>query len=150
MASPRIPDLAILLLVQVSISFFLSSFFPSFLLPSFLRSSILLACLLPSFLRFHFNLFFPRFFAIPTTHAPYLILLMICFNIVNGGWGPYGPYGSCSKTCGGGYQKRYRKCNKPKPQYGGRPCSGSNSQTGMCNTIYCASMLLISVIGRYG
>ncbi|KAK3740935.1 hypothetical protein QZH41_017782, partial [Actinostola sp. cb2023] len=53
--------------------------------------------------------------------------------LVNGGWGPYGSYGSCSKTCGGGYQKRYRKCNKPKQQYGGKPCSGSNSQTGKCN-----------------
>lgn len=44
---------------------------------------------------------------------------------VNGSWSVYGPWGKfseCLKTCGAGAQSRnrHRKCNNPKPQYGGR------------------------------
>ncbi|XP_056001190.1 coadhesin-like isoform X2 [Ostrea edulis] len=63
---------------------------------------------------------------------------------VNGGWSSYGSWGTfgpCTKTCGGGSQTRYRyrECNNPKPQHGGRHCSGTSvlSHTTPCNTSPC-------------
>ncbi|XP_032229539.2 A disintegrin and metalloproteinase with thrombospondin motifs 12 isoform X2 [Nematostella vectensis] len=43
---------------------------------------------------------------------------------INGGWGAWGPYGACSRTCGGGVRHRSRKCDSPSPQLGGKPCEG--------------------------
>ena len=57
--------------------------------------------------------------------------------IANGGWGPYGPYSSCSKTCDGGIKTKTRTCNKPKPFGGGKPCSGSNKSNAVCNMFSC-------------
>eukprot|EP00105_Crassostrea_gigas_P025267 XP_011445797.1 PREDICTED: coadhesin [Crassostrea gigas] len=63
---------------------------------------------------------------------------------VNGSWSVYGPWGKfseCSKTCGAGAQSRYRHrtCNNPKPQYGGRNCTGPSikPETSPCNTNPC-------------
>ncbi|XP_078382182.1 A disintegrin and metalloproteinase with thrombospondin motifs 4-like [Oculina patagonica] len=46
---------------------------------------------------------------------------------------------SCSKLCGGGIQKRFRKCNKPSPANRGRDCSrlGRATETRSCNTHKC-------------
>ena len=65
--------------------------------------------------------------------------VFIC-NIVNGNWGNWGSYGSCSKTCGGGMYTRYRQCNNPSQKNGGRPCSGSSSETSPCQTNGCPGM----------
>ena len=54
------------------------------------------------------------------------------FNLLaNGRWGPWGPYSSCSKSCGGetGKQSRYRLCNNPPPKNGGKACSNFNTLT---------------------
>lgn len=32
---------------------------------------------------------------------------------VDGAWGDWQPYGSCSRTCGGGVQKSIRECDNP-------------------------------------
>merc|ERR1719203_1941341 len=45
---------------------------------------------------------------------------------MNGWWSSWG---SCSKSCKGGVQKR--SCSNPKPTFGGRPCSGP--ETRKCN-----------------
>lgn len=60
-------------------------------------------------------------------------------NAVNGKWGSWGSYGSCSRTCGGGSQKRTRRCNNPSPRNGGRNCSGSSSGSRTCNSGSCPS-----------
>ncbi|XP_078367511.1 coadhesin-like isoform X2 [Oculina patagonica] len=59
---------------------------------------------------------------------------------VDGGYGKWGAWSTCTKTCGGGTQKRTRKCNKPEPKAGGKNCSvlGPNEETQECNTQSCA------------
>jgi len=49
---------------------------------------------------------------------------------IDGGWSNWG---TCSKTCGGGTQKR--TCTNPAPSCGGDSCSGSDTQA--CNTQPC-------------
>jgi len=56
---------------------------------------------------------------------------------VNGGWGNYGSWSKCTKTCGGGKKSRTRKCDNPKPANGGSQCSGSDTQTVSCSTNTC-------------
>ncbi|KAL7669747.1 hypothetical protein ACOME3_004694 [Neoechinorhynchus agilis] len=56
---------------------------------------------------------------------------------IEGKWGPWGPYGQCSRTCGGGIQKRYRECNNPTPANGGRFCVGNNVGIRTCNLEKC-------------
>ena len=58
---------------------------------------------------------------------------------VDGYWGPYGSWSSCSKNCGGGEQSRTRTCNEPKN--GGRSCPGDSKQTKLCNTQACPSCI---------
>uniref|UniRef100_A0ABD2XC34 Peptidase M12B domain-containing protein n=1 Tax=Trichogramma kaykai TaxID=54128 RepID=A0ABD2XC34_9HYME len=52
---------------------------------------------------------------------------------VNGGWGTWGPYGSCSHKCGGGIQLAERECNNPAPKNGGKYCTGERKKYNVCN-----------------
>ncbi|XP_029202215.2 uncharacterized protein LOC114966489 [Acropora millepora] len=58
---------------------------------------------------------------------------------VDGGYGPWTKWSKCSKTCGGGTQKRSRRCNKPRPVARGKKCNvlGPNKETQECNTQNC-------------
>ena len=56
---------------------------------------------------------------------------------VDGGWGSWSSYSTCSRTCGGGTKSKYRNCNNPKPAHGGARCRGSSSQSKSCNTQEC-------------
>uniref|UniRef100_A0A673K2L0 Thrombospondin-1-like n=1 Tax=Sinocyclocheilus rhinocerous TaxID=307959 RepID=A0A673K2L0_9TELE len=56
---------------------------------------------------------------------------------VNGGWGPWSPWDSCSVTCGGGLQRRHHLCNSPAPKYGGKECMGDSKGTRLCNAQSC-------------
>eukprot|EP00937_MAST-01D_sp_MAST-1D-sp2_P007555 g7555.t1 len=76
---------------------------------------------------------------------------------VNGGWGAWG---DCTRSCGGGTERR--RCDRPSPMYGGRPCAVSRPPAGRpppaagedgvvvaarpCNTQACA----VRVDGRWG
>ena len=42
--------------------------------------------------------------------------------LVDGGWGPWDDWSSCSSSCGGGQQSRIRLCNSPLPDASGSPC----------------------------
>ncbi|NXO04794.1 ATS8 metalloproteinase, partial [Rhinopomastus cyanomelas] len=57
--------------------------------------------------------------------------------MVDGDWGPWSPWGSCSRTCGGGVQFSYRHCDSPKPQHGGRYCEGQRARYQSCHTDEC-------------
>lgn len=37
----------------------------------------------------------------------------------DGKWGPWGLYGGCSRSCGGGVSKAIRRCNNPELVGGG-------------------------------
>uniref|UniRef100_A0A8C4HH99 Thrombospondin 1b n=1 Tax=Dicentrarchus labrax TaxID=13489 RepID=A0A8C4HH99_DICLA len=56
---------------------------------------------------------------------------------INGNWGPWSPWDTCTLTCGGGVQTRKRLCNDPAPKYGGKECVGDAKDTQMCNKKAC-------------
>ena len=55
---------------------------------------------------------------------------------MDGGYGNWGSWSDCSKTCGKmkGSRRRDRLCNHPEPQNGGKDCSelGKDSETKAC------------------
>ncbi|XP_053667050.1 A disintegrin and metalloproteinase with thrombospondin motifs 9 [Anopheles marshallii] len=55
----------------------------------------------------------------------------------NGGWSGWSSYDVCSRTCGGGVQKRTRECDSPKPKNGGKFCIGLRIEYRACNTHAC-------------
>ena len=57
--------------------------------------------------------------------------------LVHGGWGPYSDWSSCPVTCNGGVQTRTRKCDQPKPMFGGNMCVGEALETRKCGTAPC-------------
>ncbi|EUB62928.1 Hemicentin-1 [Echinococcus granulosus] len=57
---------------------------------------------------------------------------------VKGGWSSWGPWSSCSRTCGAGStQHRERKCDMPPPANGGLLCIGPESQVRACERKPC-------------
>ena len=42
--------------------------------------------------------------------------------LVDGNWGIWGDWSSCSESCGEGRSSRIRICDSPSPQYGGSDC----------------------------
>ncbi|XP_067022316.1 A disintegrin and metalloproteinase with thrombospondin motifs adt-1-like isoform X5 [Acropora muricata] len=57
---------------------------------------------------------------------------------VDGNWGPWKQWSSCSITCGGrGRRTRTRECNSPPPSNGGRTCRGQGSSEAPCYTRPC-------------
>nr|XP_040563549.1 SCO-spondin-like isoform X6 [Lepeophtheirus salmonis] len=61
-----------------------------------------------------------------------------CSIVVNGSWGFWGTWSSCSRTCGNGTQTRSRDCNNPQPSGGGSSCQGRDVETHTCLQSYCA------------
>ena len=58
-------------------------------------------------------------------------------NPIHGGFSQWSYWGRCSRSCGGGIRHRYRYCNNPRPQNGGRDCSGPATEAGRCNMHTC-------------
>lgn len=56
---------------------------------------------------------------------------------VDGRWGKWGQFGSCSRTCGGGVQLSKRECNNPVPSNGGKYCQGVRVKYRSCNLNRC-------------
>jgi len=71
---------------------------------------------------------------------------------VNGAWGSWSSYGSCSKTCGAGTQTRSRSCNNPPPSNGGSVCHGKGQERKSCNhgTCYGRTYECRWLSGRFG
>ncbi|KRT81997.1 hypothetical protein AMK59_4945, partial [Oryctes borbonicus] len=57
----------------------------------------------------------------------------------NGIWGPWQPWGKCSRSCGGGIKIRKRECDQPPPANGGSYCRGQSTSYASCNTQECPS-----------
>ncbi|XP_004594559.2 SCO-spondin [Ochotona princeps] len=54
-----------------------------------------------------------------------------------GGWGSWGPWSSCSRSCGGGLRSRTRACDQPPPQGLGDYCEGPQAQGEACQAWPC-------------
>ncbi|XP_062584887.1 uncharacterized protein LOC134246515 [Saccostrea cucullata] len=57
--------------------------------------------------------------------------------IVDGLWGEWGFWSSCSVSCGNGTQQRSRVCNNPVPDNGGMDCHDSSTEKKSCNERKC-------------
>uniref|UniRef100_A0A3Q2Q7Q4 ADAM metallopeptidase with thrombospondin type 1 motif, 2a n=1 Tax=Fundulus heteroclitus TaxID=8078 RepID=A0A3Q2Q7Q4_FUNHE len=55
----------------------------------------------------------------------------------HGSWGTWSPFGSCSRTCGGGVRFRTRQCDNPPPANGGRTCYGNSYEFQLCSQEDC-------------
>uniref|UniRef100_G3PQJ7 ADAM metallopeptidase with thrombospondin type 1 motif 5 n=1 Tax=Gasterosteus aculeatus TaxID=69293 RepID=G3PQJ7_GASAC len=55
----------------------------------------------------------------------------------HGSWSSWGPWGGCSRTCGGGLQFAQRPCNNPPPRNNGRYCVGKRAIHRSCNVTPC-------------
>ena len=72
-------------------------------------------------------------------------VISILAVFVDGRWGSWDQWSTCTVTCDGGYQSRHRECDNPEPINGGSHCSvdgsiGSHSKP--CNEEPCPSMNL--------
>jgi len=56
---------------------------------------------------------------------------------VDGQWGKWSYWNTCSRSCGGGIRQRIRNCNNPKPAFGGKSCIGPMLETQQCNSKSC-------------
>ncbi|KJH45426.1 thrombospondin type 1 domain protein [Dictyocaulus viviparus] len=56
---------------------------------------------------------------------------------VDGGWGEWRMWETCSRTCGGGIQRALRDCDNPKPANGGKYCVGQRERYRSCNVADC-------------
>ncbi|KAJ3589609.1 hypothetical protein NHX12_010454 [Muraenolepis orangiensis] len=56
---------------------------------------------------------------------------------VDGRWGTWGLFGSCSRTCGGGVELSKRECSNPVPLNGGKYCHGVRVKYRSCNLTPC-------------
>ncbi|XP_063674439.1 coadhesin-like [Bolinopsis microptera] len=60
-----------------------------------------------------------------------------CIEKVDGKYGPFGEWGTCSAACWGGSQSRTRECNNPAPSGGGAGCVGEANGVRACNENVC-------------
>uniref|UniRef100_UPI003AADB998 A disintegrin and metalloproteinase with thrombospondin motifs 2-like n=1 Tax=Centroberyx gerrardi TaxID=166262 RepID=UPI003AADB998 len=58
----------------------------------------------------------------------------------DGSWGTWSPFGSCSRTCGGGVRFRTRQCDNPVPANGGRTCFGNSYEFQICSVEECPEL----------
>ncbi|WAR29734.1 HMCN1-like protein, partial [Mya arenaria] len=56
---------------------------------------------------------------------------------VDGKWGEWKEWTTCSASCDQGTRSRSRDCDDPAPKYGGKQCVGSGSDEGMCQIKEC-------------
>ncbi|XP_059157542.1 coadhesin-like [Physella acuta] len=56
---------------------------------------------------------------------------------VDGNWGPWFPWESCSVSCDAGVRIRQRRCNYPPPGFGGKTCEGDGIAEQHCHTKAC-------------
>ncbi|KAI6654174.1 Coadhesin [Oopsacas minuta] len=61
-----------------------------------------------------------------------------CTVPVDGMWGEWNDWSSCTATCGDGIITRYRECDSPAPSHGGVDCVGVANETEDCNIIGCS------------
>ncbi|XP_062521148.1 hemicentin-1-like [Corticium candelabrum] len=58
-------------------------------------------------------------------------------RVLDGAWGHWTGWSTCSPTCGRRSKRRTRSCDYPKPKDGGSNCVGSHSELQLCAPIPC-------------
>ncbi|XP_066980603.1 A disintegrin and metalloproteinase with thrombospondin motifs 9 isoform X2 [Macrobrachium rosenbergii] len=58
---------------------------------------------------------------------------------IDGKWGDWGAWSTCSRTCGVGVRRSERLCNTPAPKYGGRYCTGERVKYESCKLRACST-----------
>ena len=61
-----------------------------------------------------------------------------CIYPVDGQWTEFGPWSSCSVSCGSGTKSRDRNCTNPAPTHDGKNCKGSKTESKTCNMGCCS------------
>ena len=69
--------------------------------------------------------------------------ILIIVRTVNGNWGAWTQWSTCSLSCGGGSRKRSRRCDNPPPNSGGTHCPGDDHQIDYCNKEECPGKCLL-------
>ena len=64
---------------------------------------------------------------------------------VNGAFGKWSNYSTCSVSCGGGVQFRERYCDSPSPKYGGKNCDGLRRESRFCEETECPGKLIDAI-----
>ncbi|XP_067660632.1 A disintegrin and metalloproteinase with thrombospondin motifs 15-like [Haliotis asinina] len=58
----------------------------------------------------------------------------------DGGWSEWdAEWSVCSRTCGGGVRVKTRKCDRPRPLFGGKTCEGTDAKAKLCNVEPCST-----------
>ncbi|KAJ8310623.1 hypothetical protein KUTeg_012488 [Tegillarca granosa] len=65
--------------------------------------------------------------------------------IIDGAWGSWSSWGTCTVTCGTGRQSRSRVCDDPRPANGGLNCTGDSGEYQDCNNQTCP----VAAAGQY-
>ncbi|XP_022795633.1 uncharacterized protein LOC111334203 [Stylophora pistillata] len=67
---------------------------------------------------------------------------------VDGGYGNWSNFSSCSRSCGGGESVRSRQCNNPAPKHEGKDCSifGPSRESRACNANLCPDISFVAPV----
>ena len=65
------------------------------------------------------------------------LLILFALLTVDGGFGTWSAWSTCSETCGTGTQSRSRPCDNPTPADGGQNCTGDFTQAKSCKLTSC-------------
>ena len=71
------------------------------------------------------------------TYSIWFYFQFFILVLINGKFGKWSEYSTCSKSCGRGFQHRARKCDKPAPANGGSDCVGPRTQRRECSITPC-------------
>lgn len=61
---------------------------------------------------------------------------------IDGNWGQWSSYSSCTVSCGGGAQYRNRTCDNPEQEYGGLFCNGTDIDFIACSQDDCPGIFV--------
>ena len=74
-------------------------------------------------------------------HLSIVKIVILYHFTVDGRWGDWQGWSTCSTTCDDGTATRHRECNNPAPAHGGLNCAGTTFDHKTCNLAQCPGTL---------